>query len=398
MAPSTKYAFPPTLLEQSAQARLDYFKAYTVAHPALVQADQAVWHALREPAGALLVFVFGPTGVGKTTLLAHVEKRLLQRAESRLAQDPGYLPVVRLEAIAPANRQFKWRDFYLRALAQMDEPLIDYKRDRSTMLPVGDAMRQRSIVPRGGIVDGATLRLAWESALKHRRTDAVLIDEAQHIAKIAHGAKLLDQLDHLKSLATMTNTVHVLAGTYEILAFRHLSAQLARRSIDVHFPRYRATHEQERHAFKSVVWAFQQHLPLEEPPPLVHDWQYCYTRTIGCVGLLKDWLTRALADALESGAPTLSSEVLERHAFSLDRCDAMATESEEGEHVLIADAEANDRLRLRLGLLPSYTSRASRQAHGTEAQAIPSSARVGQRRPGRDPVKGGERTDGEQHG
>ena len=69
--------FPRHLLHQSPQIRLDYFKAYTVAHPALKQADQAVWNALREPAGASLVFVFGPTGVGKTTLLAQIEKRLM---------------------------------------------------------------------------------------------------------------------------------------------------------------------------------------------------------------------------------------------------------------------------------------------------------------------------------
>jgi hypothetical protein len=50
------------LVHQSSQVRLDYFKAYTLAHPALKQADQAVWNALREPAGASLIFVFGPTG------------------------------------------------------------------------------------------------------------------------------------------------------------------------------------------------------------------------------------------------------------------------------------------------------------------------------------------------
>jgi flagellar biosynthesis GTPase FlhF len=60
--------FPRQLVHQSSQVRLDYFKAYTVAHPALKQADQAVWNALREPAGASLIFIFGPTGVGKTTL------------------------------------------------------------------------------------------------------------------------------------------------------------------------------------------------------------------------------------------------------------------------------------------------------------------------------------------
>ncbi len=38
--------FPRHLVHQSSQVRLDYFKAYTVAHLALKQADQAVWNAL----------------------------------------------------------------------------------------------------------------------------------------------------------------------------------------------------------------------------------------------------------------------------------------------------------------------------------------------------------------
>ena len=40
--------FPHQLMHQPPTIRLDYFKAYTVAHPALKQADQAVWNTLRE--------------------------------------------------------------------------------------------------------------------------------------------------------------------------------------------------------------------------------------------------------------------------------------------------------------------------------------------------------------
>ncbi len=88
------------------------------------------------------------------------------------------------------------------------------------------------------------LRLALESALIHRRPAAFFIDEAQHLAKMKSGRKLQDQLDSIKSLASLTDTVHILVGTYELLPFRNLSAQLSRRSIDIHFPRYRA--EQQR--------------------------------------------------------------------------------------------------------------------------------------------------------
>jgi hypothetical protein len=50
-------SFPRELLEQSEEERLAYFKAYTVAHPSLRQADDAVWNAIREPAGKLLILL-----------------------------------------------------------------------------------------------------------------------------------------------------------------------------------------------------------------------------------------------------------------------------------------------------------------------------------------------------
>ena len=101
-----KQGFPRELLEQAPSARLDYFKGYTIAHPALSGAFNAVWNALREPAGTLLIFVFGPTGVGKTTLLAHIEKRLIEQALPTLEQDRSHLPVVKLEAVAPLQWHF----------------------------------------------------------------------------------------------------------------------------------------------------------------------------------------------------------------------------------------------------------------------------------------------------
>ena len=208
--PRSKQSFPCELLDQSKEARLDYFKAYTVAHPALAAADKAVWNAIREPAGALLIFVFGPTGVGKTTLLAHIEQRLVEQAGPHMAQDQNHVPVIRLDAVAPAIQQFRWGDYYQRALMSLREPLIDHKIDYHMRQPIFSEKSNMFVSPKTrSRANVDELRLAFELALKYRQPAAVLLDEAQHLAKMARGSRLLDQLDHLKSLAVMSQTVYV---------------------------------------------------------------------------------------------------------------------------------------------------------------------------------------------
>ena len=46
---------------------------------------------------------------------------------SSLEEDPGRIPVLSVEAVAPDNGNFHWRDHFHRMLAQMREPLIDQK-------------------------------------------------------------------------------------------------------------------------------------------------------------------------------------------------------------------------------------------------------------------------------
>src|SRR5213593_786009 len=50
---------------------LAQFQAFTIAHPHLVAAKDSLIAAIRESEPNSIVMVFGPTGVGKTTLDAH---------------------------------------------------------------------------------------------------------------------------------------------------------------------------------------------------------------------------------------------------------------------------------------------------------------------------------------
>jgi hypothetical protein len=383
--------FPRELLQAAQSERLGYFRAYTIAHPRLKAVSDALWRAIQEPAGRALILVIGPTGVGKTTLRLRMEQELQQRFLAAGASEPGRIPVVGVEAVAPDSGTFSWKEYYRRALRALEEPLIDDKIDYATSHRFRNHAGEFTVPPRVG---NPELRQAMEQALRHRRPVAVLIDEAQHVTKMASGRRLADQVDCLKSLASLTGCVHVLIGTYELLPCRNLSAQLSRRSIDLHFQRYQVDNPDDIIAFQRVIFSFQRHLPLPQEPELWRDWEYYYAQSIGCVGILKDWFTRALAEALAQGALTLTRAALARHAWSLEQCEKMAQDAVDGEAVLADQPEAMERLRTLLGLeaaprvdtgSPRSNPPLKRATPGRERQPQ-GRRRVGGRRPGRDVI------------
>jgi hypothetical protein len=383
-------SFPRELLAQPPEIQLAYFAGKVVAHPRLTAAHRAVRDALRQPSGASLILVHGPTGVGKTTLRLRLEQQLLAEALPDLEQDPDRVPVMAVEAVAPESGQFNWKDYYVRALAALDEPLMAHKVTVTmpeNLTPDGPV---RPFLKRSA--SAAEFRWVLEQCLRRRRVAVCLVDEAQHLKRLTSGRRLLDQMDTLKSLAALTGTVHVLVGTYELLGMTNLSAQLSRRSVEIHFGRYRADSAEDRLAFKSVVLTFQRHLPLAEEPDLVGCWEALYEGSLGCIGVLKSWLNRSLAYAIAHDAVTLTRRHLERQAAPTRTLVNLAREIAEGEAALREDPRVRDELRMLLGLAALPAARSKGDANGSAAQTAAGVAprrptgRVVQRRPTRDPV------------
>lgn len=373
---TTPSYFPQSLLTGSAMERLKYFEQKIVAHPRLKEVYEALLQAIALPTSGSLIFVFGPTGVGKTTLRLRVEQQLTEAALTTLTQDPSRIPVAGIEAIAPESGQFNWKDFYKRALASLDEPLIADKVEYGIQGIRRD--NQGRLVFRYTLAT-TELRRALEQCLLYRRPTAFIVDEAQHLKKVSRGRRLLDQMDTLKSLANVTDTVHVLIGTYELLGLTNLSAQLSRRSLEIHFPRYRPDWPDDVEAFKSILLTFQRHLPLAEEPDLVNLYDYLYEGSVGCVGVLKEWLNRALAAALQDKLSTLPLTYLEKTAEPTRNLLRMAREIKEGEEALQEMHEQHSELRALLGLNPTTNGH-----HPVTTAPRPQG--VGKRKPKRDAV------------
>jgi hypothetical protein len=365
--------FPPEVLEQSVETRLEYFEdRCLIEHPRLLEALETTIQAICSPGeGAgrrrpgTMVLVIGPSRVGKTTLIHLLEERLLARAKAQMQHDQSFIPFASITATEPGSGRFDWIDYYKPLLRQLGNPFVD-----SRTAPI----RARE------------LREAMEEALLQRKPLAIIVDEAHHLAKARSGRHLQDNLDHLKYIENVTSVSHVLVGTYEMRPFRKVNAQLACRSMDVHFPRYDLINEDDCQIFRSVLWALQRQMPVVEEPLLAeHHWEFLYARSIGCIGLLKLHLNRALNLALTEGAKTVTETHLRQTAPSDVRVKHALRNILESEAEFVEAEDADEQLLTLLGR-PSPTKEVKAGDMQTPTLAPTKPSRVGRRAPGRDSI------------
>lgn len=206
-----------------------------------------------------------------------------------------------------------------------------------------------------------------------------IFDEAQHFQMVTQAQRLQAQMDNLKWLAEVSQTMFVAIGTFDLLNLTDLSGQLSRRSMSIYFDRYHAERTTDYKQFASVVYAFQRHLPLIEEPDLIGLTDYLYERSLGCVGILKDWLASTYAYALEREDHTITEAQLTK-AINLQKVATLAHEIASGEARLKADTVllADIRHTLKLSASPENDVSAE-HADNKILPAKPRQARVGQR-------------------
>jgi AAA domain len=375
--------FDLSLLKQPAAIKQCYFEnECIIEHPYLEKALNEILHAICSPGEelnlkrlGLMALVIGPTRVGKTTLIRKLQEKLHERAMKRMLSNPNFIPFVFIDP--PGSGRFEWIGYYKAVLRQLRDPFLDLR------IP---SLRTRDFLE------------AMIEALIQRNPYAVIVDEAQHLAKAASYHMRQEQLDQLKFIENRTGVCHVLVGTYEMRPFRKANAQLAGRSIDVHFPRYDATKPEDRAIFQSVLWALQRQLPVEHEPLLMEKhWEFLYARSIGCIGFLKMHLNLALERALSEGATTVTEAHLRATAPAEDRVNKWLREALEGEEELFEREGAEERLLISLGLREERNAQKAAETTTLASEDDSTShprrkkGKPGNRNPGRD--KTGENMD-----
>jgi hypothetical protein len=336
--------FPPELLNLPWEERLAYFFERKIPHRKMEQVFAEVQGAIRRRAGNGFVFVVGPTRIGKTTLLEYTVSNMLEESLDEMLKDVGCIPVAWMESSA-YPRGYDWKDHWVGCLEALSEPLIGYKTAQKEEY-LKDEGYARAFARESKT--GRILRRAFEKSAKHRKLRVFCIDEAQHLTLVPSSKMYRAQLEIIKSVASRSRAMHVLFGTYDLLKLRNASGQLGSRAVTVHFDRYRPDCKNDVIDFADALLSLASYMPFREVPDLRKDLDYCFETSLGCIGLLKVWLTDALGAALEGGRKTLTRKDLETHEPPIDVLDKISIEIVQGEKKLESDEKKRSLIRLRM--------------------------------------------------
>lgn len=293
------------------------FQSYIVNHPIFEQTLSRIKERIYMDTLPKIVLVIGPSRVGKSGLIKVLQKQVYEHYTKKIEDDPGFIPIASIQAQPPLFGGFKWNDYFIRGLEALNEPLISKK------------------ILDPNIKNGAKYQRAYQSCLKNRKVKAICIDEAQKISECTNGRRFLNQFDVLKSMLDDTKVSHFLFGVYELSQIVDISAQFVNRLQIIHFPRYKRI-PGEFATFASVIASIRKVLPIDSDEFELNYLDYCYSQTVGCVGLINEWFSEALASSLCQGKRKLTIDHLYKHAHPQSSLKVLTEEAEDGERRLEA--------------------------------------------------------------
>jgi hypothetical protein len=332
-------------------SRLESFRTLKVRHPRLVEVERFLLRAISGHRSYTLLDLYGAGGVGKSTVVGQVVRQL-RAAETNPAVVPAVIVQASPEDVGSAARL----DYYQQVLDQLQHhPAV---RDRTKNLPLYINRGKKSNDP----AEWLEVRNVVEYALALLQVKVVFVDEGQHLLAPDPLRKPTAQLDWLKTLANRTNVLHVLVGNFDLYEYCHLNGQTTRRMRDHHFPRYHLDNQKECEEFVGALQSLLESVPLTvDVPALLSHWRWFGEWSMGCVGVLGDWIVETVDALWSENKMVLTVDALTSYALQPDQRARLEMEARTGEH-RVARAKVQSEQELQQLLDTPANERKSTQA------------------------------------
>lgn len=325
---------------------IDAFDAVGIKHKHQADAQASIEFARDLCDSAAIIVLAGPTGVGKTRMLVKLVEDQLAKGSERMRADPLFIPVIVTTAVAHGHRKFDFKRCYLDCLKALGDSFAG-KRTRTK--EEQERARKERFKSAGETISAALLRMDLEFELERHGTVTWVLDEADHI--LTGGASGLpgDQFDVLKSFAQITGLTVILSGTGKLPTYLAASGQLSRRTKVVVLAPYHWEDNAQVSQYASAFHSLMERLPVDGFPCVTTNVEEFFMGGVGCVGVAKDWISRAFALMLNQGERVMTLEHFRATRLSPVQLKTMALELEEAEQ-WIRSAKSDTELKLLLGM------------------------------------------------
>ena len=330
-----------------------------------------------------VIAVIGSTGVGKSALLRQFVSGVNAAYAAAMEKDPAMLPAVYLELPTPIAGDANWKDIFIRLLNAMKEPMVDRKTAHA-LHP--DSRHKAMNYPPRGVAE--ELRRSLLDCVHNRNTKVIVLDEGRNLFYSRSSLRHSLQLDLVKSLSNDIKIPIVIDSSYDLLNTDNFHGQLARRTRILHFERYSEADMVKGNpygvSFRDALYSLLHALPVLWDRDFLKRRDYFLMYSVGCIGILKNWLERSLVDALDLNQP-VDADLIEKNRFKKKDLRLILDEAKSGEEQLIDISEDEFARNFSFMQRPSLTLPTG-QPSPSESRPTRSRQKPGVRGPSRDKV------------
>lgn len=299
------------------------FAEVTIKHDRQEEAKEQIESMIGCDDTAIIVLT-GPTGSGKSTLLRQFASEYLASRADEMKANPSLRPIAYATATASGHKGFDWKNLYLTTQRNHGDPFA------ATRFRRNDG-RKPSTIHVGEDAMAAGQREQVRSTFVNAETDFWIIDEAQHVLRGGRSGTPGDQYDVLKSIGQTAHVQLILSGPFDLPTSMAHSGQLSRRTSRVSLNRYRWVKDEIK-IFASVLDTILRKMPGKLSYPSVRDnIRFFYVRTLGCIGIFKDWAVKAFRRCLRRGGTEITLADFEATSCSPKQLATINNEIVQGE-------------------------------------------------------------------
>jgi hypothetical protein len=337
---------------------LRYLKDVPLAHHNFTKAVEEAEMLLFTAQPGEMLFIHGPTRVGKTYLSKELASRIYG-SPNPLSDDVPFATVTAANASTAGS--FSTRAFTRSALTAVRHPMYSNSRIEKTVAKFLSSLQRAT---------EDEMRDQLVLAMQSRHTEILFLDEMQNTRFVKGGPTAASWfIDSLKCAAYDTSSKIVIIGTYELLPIRDLCSQVIGRSDTVHFPRYKCETLEDVCFWEQTLETYSKNIVFRRDSGSLRDWsERIHQLTFGCFGLLNKLLRSAIAYSKLTDCSYFALEHVELAKKDPREWDAVWRSIEFGEKYL-ADPESIDLEGLLGNLHKKKTPK--KQSEGSKSKGKP---------------------------